>query len=310
MSGIAFDCYLQGKSTRTGTGLHPHCEKCHNQQCKLPVDISSSCVFITCHLHCGAAFHLCKEDEHRLICPKEIVPCLNSGYGCPMTMIRQRLAKHLETCPASVVTCTLEWNRWPVSETDTTFYKNALENPNYVKDMDLAMGLRDQKLLFTSIKMKTLFPELIEKIEEPEVPLDGAIGGVDQEKWDTNILNPEEILEDGEEVQNLTEEERLAPAKSKHVACLGNYSMWEKMFAKEKEGCQQTVKNLEGKGSAVMEEEEQKVTPQVSNDAEVSRTGLAPWQDGVLERLSEEVNVGEYNMYLQHNGCMLINFGC
>ncbi|XP_056622881.1 F-box only protein 40 [Triplophysa dalaica] len=298
-----------GKSTRTGTGLHPHCEKCHNQQCKLPVDICSSCVFITCHLHCGAAFHLCKEDEHRLICPKEIVPCLNSGYGCPMTMIRQRLAKHLETCPASVVTCTLEWNRWPVSETDTTFYKNALENPNYVKDMDLAMGLRDQKLLFTSIKMKTLFPELIEKIEEPEVPLDGAIGGVDQEKWDTNILNPEEILEDGEEVQELTEEERLALAKSKDVACLENYSMWEKMFAKEKEGCQQTIKNLEGKGSAVMEEEKQKVTPQVSNDAEVSRTGLAPWQDGVLERLREEVNVAEYNMYLQHNGCMLINFG-
>ncbi|KAA0714689.1 F-box only protein 40 [Triplophysa tibetana] len=308
MSGIVFGCYLQGESTRTDTGLHPHCEKCYNQQCKLPVDISTSCVFITCHLHCGAAFHLCKEDEHRLICSKEIVPCLNSGFGCPMTTTRQRLAKHLETCPASVVTCTLEWNRWPVSDTDTTFYKNALENPNYVNEMDLAMGLRDQKLLFSSIKMKTLFPELIEKREEPEVPLDGAVGGVDQEKWDTNILNPEETLEDGEEVQELTEE-RQALAKSKDEACLENYSMWEKMFVQGNEGCQQTVKSLEQQGSALMEKEQQKVTPQVSNDAEVSRTGLAPWQDGVLERLSEEVNVAEYDMYLVHNGCMLINFG-
>ncbi|MED6294391.1 hypothetical protein CHARACLAT_020603 [Characodon lateralis] len=38
-------------------------------------------------------------------------------------------------------------------------------------------------------------------------------------------------------------------------------------------------------------------------------TGLAPWQDGVLERLGKEVNIAEYNMYLVHNGAMLINFG-
>lgn len=223
-----------------------------------------------------------------------------------MTMTRQRLAEHLEACPASVVTCTLEWNRWPVSEADTTFYKNALEDPNHVNEMDLAVALRDQKLLFRSIKMKTLFPELIEKIEEPEVQLDGAVGGIDPERWDPKTLNPEEMLENGEEVQELTEEERLALAKSKDVACLENYSMWERMFAKEKEGCQQTVKNL-GKCSAVKENEP--LTPRVSNDAEVSRTGLAPWQDGVLERLRKVVNVAEYNMYLVHNGCMLINFG-
>lgn len=177
-----------------------------------------------------------------------------------------------------------------------------------MNEMDLTMALRDQKLLFSSIKMMTLFPELIEKTEEPEVQLDGAVGGVDPETWDPTTLNAEQ-MEIGKEVQELTEEERLALAKSKDVACLENYSMWERMFAKEEKGCQQTVKNLEGKGSAVKIHDGQEVTPQVSNDGDVHRTGLAPWQDGVLERLRKEVNVAEYNMYLVHNGCMLINFG-
>ncbi|KAG1938779.1 F-box only protein 40 [Pimephales promelas] len=296
-----------GKNRTTNSGLHAHCEKCHNQDCKIPIDISTSCVFIFCQLNCGAAFHLCKEDEHRLLCPKETVPCLNSGYGCPITMTRQKIAPHLEVCPASVITCTFEWNRWPVNETDTTFYRNAIQDPNCMSQLDLAMALRDQKLLFSSIQMKTLFPELVEKMEEPEVPLDGAVGGVDPESPN---LPPEEMLENslnGEEGQGLTQEERLALAKSKDVTCLENYEMWERMFAKEKEGCKQTVKNLDDKSCPIKDKEDPKVTPQNSND-DISGTGLAPWQDGVLDRLGK-LNVAEYNMYLVHNGSMLINFG-
>lgn len=138
------DCHLQGKNRTTSSGLHAHCEKCHNQHCTIPIDTSTSCVFISCRLKCGAAFHLCKEDEHRFLCPMEIVHCLNSGYGCPMTMTRQKIAHHLEVCPASVITCTLEWNRWPVNETDTTFYRNAVQDPNCMSQLDLAMALRDQ----------------------------------------------------------------------------------------------------------------------------------------------------------------------
>lgn len=297
-----------GKNRTTSSGLHPHCEKCHNQNCKIPIDISTSCIFIPCRLNCGAAFHLCKEDEHRLLCPKETVPCLNSGYGCPMTMTRKRLAQHLEVCPASVVTCTLEWNRWPVNETDIAFTRNALQDPNWMSQLDLAMALRDQKLLFDSIQMNTHFPELIEKVEEPEVPLNGAIGGLDPECWESPILNPEESLENslnGEEIQELTQEERLALAESKDVACLENYGIWERMFAKEKEGCKQTVKNLEDKSCPIKD----KNSLQNSDNLDIGRTGLAPWQDGVLDRLRKEVNVAEYNMYLVHNGCMLINFG-
>ncbi|XP_073786162.1 F-box only protein 40 isoform X1 [Danio rerio] len=297
-----------GKNRTTSSGFHPHCEKCHNWNCKFPIEISTSCIFISCRLNCGAAFHLCKEDEHRLLCPKETVPCLNSGYGCPMTMTRKRLAQHLEVCPASVVTCTLEWNRWPVNETDTTFYRNALQDPNWMSQLDLAMALRDQKLLFDSIQMKTLFPELIEKVEEPAVSLDGAVGGLDPECSESQILIPEESLEDslnGEEIKELTQEERLALAESKDVACLENYGIWERMFAKEKQGCNQTVKKLEDTSCQIKD----KNSPQNSDNLDIDRTGLAPWQDGVLDRLRKEVNVAEYNMYLVHNGCMLINFG-
>ncbi len=33
------------------------------------------------------------------------------------------------------------------------------------------------------------------------------------------------------------------------------------------------------------------MNPQNSHDAEIARTGLAPWQDGVLDRLRKEVTL-------------------
>ncbi|XP_072551968.1 F-box only protein 40 [Salminus brasiliensis] len=307
---------------RNKTGLHKHCEKCFNQHCKVPVDISTSCVVITCRLLCGAAFHLCKEDEHNLLCPKVIVPCLNAHYGCPMSMPRHRLAQHLTVCPASVVCCSLEWNRWPVPETDTTFYNNAVQQANYMDQLDLAMAFRDQKLLFNSIKMSTLFPELTQRRKEPTTQeLDGAVGGIGPAEWKAGDLSLDDPDPDGPQVHELTQEERLALAKSKDVASLENYTMWEGMFKKEMEGCKETVKNLEDKSNRDKKKRDQSssgkdTTPslqdvQESNNAAVdlTKTGFAPWQDGVLERLRKEVNVADYNMYLVHNGCMLINFG-
>jgi hypothetical protein len=34
--------------------------------------------------------------------------------GCKKMMKRRERGQHLEKCPASVVTCTMEWNRWPM----------------------------------------------------------------------------------------------------------------------------------------------------------------------------------------------------
>lgn len=42
---------------------------------------------------------------------------------------------------------------------------------------------------------------------------------------------------------------------------------------------------------------------------DTSKTGHAPWQEGVLERLGQELSPQEYNMYVVHHGRMLLAFG-
>ncbi|CAG7815848.1 unnamed protein product [Allacma fusca] len=99
-----------------------HCDKCFSvRKCqKLNILRANSpkevidCPIVLCRLLCGHEFHECKRDEHNLLCSKVKVCCVNAGNGCPMVMERRLIAKHLETCPASVVVCTMEWNRWPM----------------------------------------------------------------------------------------------------------------------------------------------------------------------------------------------------
>lgn len=321
--------FLKVKNTKIKVGHHEHCDKCYNVHCQVPVHISISCMVIKCRKNCGATFHMCKQEEHQLLCPNETVPCLNAYYGCPLTMHRHRLAKHLEVCPASVVCCSQEWNRWPVPETDQTFYRNVSENSQTELHLDVAMALRDQELLFRSIKMKHIFPELM--MEDPdfqdiaarfESPAEEAACSLDCGEF---IENDCARMEEKE----LSQEQRDALAKSRDVESIENYSSWEKIFAKEMEGCKQTVKNMNKrveKGKEKEEEESSNCQKQkreshmnhgdsASDAASAAApsmdgaTGLAPWQDGVLERLGKEVNIAEYNMYLVHNGTMLINFG-
>ncbi|XP_036381299.1 F-box protein 40.1 [Megalops cyprinoides] len=316
-----------GRNRSSTVRLHKHCERCFSRRCRAPIEISVSCVTISCRLLCGAVFHLCKEEEHQLLCPNEKVPCLNAHYGCPFTMCRSKLAKHLEVCPASVVSCSLEWNRWPIEETNTVFYDNVIKEPYSEEQLDLSMALRDQRHLFNSLKMKNLFAELIEKVEEPCVlDLEGAVGGMTAYGFSASVQSDECSLYDCGEaaVQGLTQEEREALAKDRDVSGLENYSLWERMFSMEKSGCDYTVKALgdnkkqsDGKEKqkssrhqAVLEEvSEESQDAETSTPADVIKTGLAPWQDGVLDRLGEQANLSEYNMYLVHNRNMLIEFG-
>ncbi|XP_037630529.1 F-box only protein 40 [Sebastes umbrosus] len=300
-------------------GHHEHCDKCYNVCCQVPVQISVSCLVIKCHKHCGATFHMCKQEEHQLLCPNETVPCLNVDYGCPFTMLRHRLAKHLEVCPASVVCCSQEWNRWPVSETDLTFYKHVSESPQTDLSLDVAMALRDQELLFRSIKMKNIFPELM----EGDPALQDVSAWVNSPADEATCSSDcGEFAEKGctaVEEKELSQEERDALAKSRDVYGIQNYSSWEKIFNKEMQACKQTVKNLNKKEGK--DEQESSNCQGEARDSHLSQesaaaapstdgaTGLAPWQDGVLQRLSREVNIAEYNMYLAHNGAMLIDFG-
>ncbi|XP_069017595.1 F-box only protein 40 isoform X1 [Embiotoca jacksoni] len=312
-----------GENTKKPVGHHVHCDTCYNVHCQVPVQISVSCMVVKCRKNCGAVLHMCKQEEHQLLCPNEMVPCLSVNYGCPLTMPRHRLAKHLKVCPASVVCCSQEWNRWPVSESDRNFYRNVSETPlvNSDVNLDVALALRDQELLFQSIKMRNVFPELM--VEDPAVDdISAPINTPAEEpscSYDCGEFTESEAKMEEKE---LSQEERDALAKSRDVASIQNHSFWEKIFNKEREGCKETVKNLnkEAKGAENAEQRSSKSqaetrhSHQGEENAAADRsmngaTGLAPWQDGVLERLGKELHISEYNMYLVHNGAMLINFG-
>lgn len=114
-----------------------------------------SCDLMCCPLVCGAVFHTCKLEEHRLLCPYERLSCLNKEFGCPFTIARIRMAQHLKICPASVVCCTMEWNRWPVSYADRKSYENLSKDFDEVEQLDMALALQDQRMLLESLKVTT-----------------------------------------------------------------------------------------------------------------------------------------------------------
>ncbi|XP_010843702.1 PREDICTED: F-box only protein 40 [Bison bison bison] len=321
-----------GRTRRPPPGQHRHCERCFNRHCHMPVEPSVSCPVINCHLSCGATFHMCKEAEHELLCPLEQVPCLNSEYGCPLFMSRHKLAKHLQVCPASVVCCSMEWNRWPNVDSETTLHENIMKETPDEECLDTALALQDQKVLFRSLKMVELFPETREPMEE-EPPMngeasweemDGAVGGED-----AGLVTGCSLSAMNGEVVELSQEEREALAKTKEGMDLAKFDKWENMFSKEHAASALTSSSAssdsksrngpekeqisnsnrmveEGAAKGKEPQEDQK---QQDFHAAIEKTGLAPWQDGVLERLKTAVDAKDYNMYLVHNGRMLIHFG-
>ncbi|KAJ8342734.1 hypothetical protein SKAU_G00326620 [Synaphobranchus kaupii] len=307
--------------SRPVTRLHRHCEMCFSRHCRAPVEISVSCTTISCHLLCGAVFHLCKEEEHQLLCPNEKVPCLNAHYGCPFTMLRSKRAQHLEVCPASVVCCSLEWNRWPTEEANAVFYDNILKEQHSEEQLDLSMALRDQKHLCERLKMKTFFPELMEEVEEPEP--EEVVREADFEDGEVGASAPGgeapgcNVNGAGAELQALNHEPAENGVDTK------SYNRWEKMFSMEKGGCKQAAKAATDKKCKGGKEEAPKNGPHMQEEAPqerhkaetatppggLTKIGFAPWQDGVLERLGREVSPREFNMYVVHHGRMLIRFG-
>nr|XP_023663041.1 F-box only protein 40-like [Paramormyrops kingsleyae] len=309
-----------GQNEEPTAGQHEHCRACFRVQCRVPLAPPVSCATISCQLLCGAIFHRCKEEEHRMLCPRETVPCLNADYGCPFTLPRCRLARHLQACPASLVTCSLDWNRWPATEADAAFCRSVVADCGSGEPLDLAVALRDQRLLFSNLKLDALFPELMQPAEmvteeAQKAASRGPIRDGGSSELEGELLD---ISKDAPEVQELTQEERDALAKSREVARIDNYKAWESIFSKELRGYQwepqeQASSLAVGNGN---QEKAERNTRQLAEGAEstprngsAGATGLAPWQDGVLERLGKEVNIAEYNMYLVHHGSMLIHFG-
>ncbi|CAN9507479.1 unnamed protein product [Ophioblennius macclurei] len=137
---------------------HAHCLSCINQRCTFRPEAGVSCDLINCPLVCGAVFHSCKAEEHQLMCPLTRVPCLNGGYGCPAVLTRNQMYAHLEVCPAGVVCCTMEWNRWPVSCLDYTCYESLSRGVEEAEQLDMALALQDQRTLLESLKVISMDP--------------------------------------------------------------------------------------------------------------------------------------------------------
>ncbi|XP_074528558.1 F-box protein 40.1 [Halichoeres trimaculatus] len=263
---------------------HVHCDSCYSRRCRARVEAGVCCAFIPCRLHCGALFHLCKEEDHLLLCPNVRVPCLNVGYGCPLHLPRSLQTAHLLVCPASLVCCSMEWNRWPTNDAfsypNTELHENLLKEREQDDCLDLALALKDQEHLFHSLKMKKLFPELIQSVEEEEkeemrkeeerrkerqkqkkaaLEKEAAERAAAREAWesfnsyDFQSVNGKENEDEDEDEDTsaeeeygqepvLSQEEREALARSRglNADVLESYNAWEHMFSMEMGGCRET----------------------------------------------------------------------
>ncbi|XP_048396584.2 F-box only protein 40 [Stegostoma tigrinum] len=307
--------------------LHKHCEKCYNRHCNKTFEPAVSCLVITCSSKCGAVFHQCKEDEHTLLCPLEQVPCLNSAFGCPFVMARHKLSKHLYVCPASIVCCSMQWNRWPANEDDIIVNKSAVKDSLNPEDLDFGTAMTDQRILFNSVKLAELFPEMAEPVDENELDLneEGAVGGqqVNLTTLDGNFNETgTEINQDGLDQVCTDVAEMAEPvAESNQIEYLSMYSTWEHIFSKDKGGfaSEQKIEKAENKHknemSSVCTKSKTSSLENKTNIADpgllasIEKTGEAPWQEGVLERLETQMDRKHFNMYLVHHGSMLIRFG-
>lgn len=142
--------------------IHPHCLNCINvSKCNARSEQRRSCSITSCKLDCGASFHSCKCQEHHLLCPNVKVQCVNAVNGCPAWLLRSRLGSHLQHCPASVLFCTIEWNRWVLGT--GTGVVPLCEQQTGPLQLDLALAKRDVRALRLSCR-----PGKPQKLEMPE----------------------------------------------------------------------------------------------------------------------------------------------
>ncbi|ROT79233.1 F-box only protein 30-like [Penaeus vannamei] len=157
--------------------IHFHCEHCIRMyRCHERPKPGWSCEVELCPNSCGQKFHLCKFEEHRLMCSHERVPCINAGYGCPLWMQRRLISEHLPVCPASVVICNAEWNRWALGakEREKVSMSKGLIALYNTNDLDMSLALRDQELVNEMLTMpKRLRNTLCNRITRrfPALPL-------------------------------------------------------------------------------------------------------------------------------------------
>ena len=104
-------------------------------------------------------------------------------------MPRHELNEHLEKCPASVMHCTMEWNRWPVYSSERQARVPFVQDNLHARygQLDVALALRDQRVLNQAFKAprstrRILRNNLTQRF--PAVPFcqQGTPGSVDEVK--------------------------------------------------------------------------------------------------------------------------------
>ena len=135
---------------KSGHGPHKHCYFCISKSnCTLNKSSEEACEWTKCVNKCGAVFHGCKLQEHLDICPFSTVACINKSFGCPIELLRKDINAHLVKCPASVVVCMAEWNRWPVYTVQRRRHIPFKQFNPYGNEgqLDFDLTLRDQRML-------------------------------------------------------------------------------------------------------------------------------------------------------------------
>ena len=142
---------------------HDHCVTCYNAHCKFEPTveynskITDGCLMVTCPNICGMNLHECKLEEHLAhTCQYQATDCINSLYGCPHNYPRYKMKNHIHHCPASVVTCKMEWNRWqrtPLQEGERLSINQPLSSTVSSDLLDVSLAARDQRVLEQSLKM-------------------------------------------------------------------------------------------------------------------------------------------------------------
>lgn len=145
---------MENEATGGPIPIHTHCGGCRVINCTVTPDDVTSCAMTFCASSCGLRFHTCKSFEHKKVCPKEKVPCINKFYGCPIELARDKIPEHLPVCPASVIQCSREWNRWPMHSPEKGWKAPMPYSNPHVKcgQLDVALAMRDQKTLMESFK--------------------------------------------------------------------------------------------------------------------------------------------------------------
>ena len=101
--------------------LHAPCNSCFSRRTherNRKIDGGACCPLVRCpNAGCSFEPHACQVEDHAsLVCLFQRVPCVNACNGCAWELRRGDMHVHLQTCPASVIRCMAEWNRWSISD--------------------------------------------------------------------------------------------------------------------------------------------------------------------------------------------------